>query len=326
MQVIEILMLAALTAAPGKLGSDGAPDALPGVDQWLSADGTEAGVDAETPESAGARARLLAAEHSWSAASRAYESIVRRWPGSEGAEAAMLAAAVSAVEAREFERAVALIREMRARWPESRAAAERDMAEVRVGEARLAWAASGQVSAREAAGHVRGAYEVFAAILRRERTGPAVERATLGRARSLYRMGKVRKAIKTLEVFVKEFPGSRRHAAEAWAELAAMRSGQVRGKARESQVLDKGMTEVGYAKSWLEEDGEKSGGDREAIDRTWRAIAARQAELKIDEARLYLRMKRPRAAECVLRSVLRRYGDTPSVARAAKMLEELSGE
>ncbi len=324
MQVTEFLVLALLAATPAGSGSGGKGDSLPGVEMWLSAEGVESGAVRESPASLRARAEMLSAEHSWSAASRAYESVFRRWPASEGAEKDVLSAAKCAVEARKFERASRLVKEMRARWPEGETASERDLVEVRVGEARLAWAASGQLSARESARQVQGAYDVFAVILRRERTGPAVERATLGRARALYRMGRVRKAIRTLEVFLKEFPGSRRHSAEAWRELAAMRSGQVRGKSSERQVLEEGLSQVKYARSWLGQEGDAAAGDRRAIDRTWQAIAARQAELKIDEARLYLRMKRPRAAECVLRSVLRRYGDTPSAARAAKLLEELS--
>jgi outer membrane protein assembly factor BamD (BamD/ComL family) len=44
----------------------------------------------------------------------------------------------------------------------------------------------------------------------------------------------------------------------------------------------------------------------------------------MEEARLYVRMGRPAAAEWVLRSILRSYGDTPSARRAADLLEELA--
>ena len=73
-------------------------------------------------------------------------------------------------------------------------------------------------------------------------------------------------------------------------------------------------------------EGEPSSEAPASIRETYRAIAARQAELKIEEARLYLSLEQKRAAATVLRSILGRYGDTPSAQAASKLLEELARE
>jgi outer membrane protein assembly factor BamD (BamD/ComL family) len=300
----------------------------PASPEWLLASGLGVRSERTGPEAAATWARLLAGEKSHAAASRAFENLLRRWPGAPQAESALLAAARQAMAAGQFDRAVKLVAGLRARWPEGRSAPMRDLTEVEIGEARLLAAGRKSFSARKTRSECKAAYRVFAAILKRDRAGPIVERATLGRARALYGMGKIGRAVKTLEVFLREFPASRL-APTARQQLAAYRSTRARGRSTESQVLDEEGRGIGWIYSGpdgkgKDKDKHKGEDEDDAIRRTYEAIAARQAELKIAEARLYLRLKKPRAAEWVLRSVLRRYGDTPSAKEAARMLERLS--
>jgi outer membrane protein assembly factor BamD (BamD/ComL family) len=323
MQVTGLVLLVVLAAPAGEAPETEAEGTPPPA--WLSADGRESGAEAASPEAAETRARLLAAEGSFAAASRAYERLARRWPGEGRAERALLEAARAALAAAEYDRAMKLVAEMRSRWPDGDTAADRDRTELEVGERRLEAAGAPGASAQVVRGEAEAAYRVFAGILRRDRAGPIVERATLGRARAQQLLGKPNRAIRTLEVFLREFPASDL-APAAWRELAELRSGRVRNRAPEREVLAEAAEQIRIAESFAEKSGNRDAAEKRAIEETWRAIAERQAELKIEEARLYLRMRRPAAAEYVLRSVLRKYGETPSAARAAELLEELTAE
>jgi len=290
--------------------------------EWRLASGLPASEEDLSPGKAEEWARLLAREKSHAAASRAYEALLRRWPGSERAEKALLAAAGNAVAAGQYDRARKLVSELRARWPEGETAAARDRTEVSIGEGRLSESIKHPHGSRASKSEAKAAYKVFGLILKRERAGPVVERATLGRAQALYRMNRVAGAIKTLEVFLREFPRSEL-VLEARRRLASYRALRVRGRSPEARILEESREQKDLIDSYSGDDWEKKADDR-AIRRTFEAIAERQAELKIAEARLYLKLRKPRAAEWVLRSVLRRYGSTRSAKRAAEMLEELA--
>ncbi len=288
--------------------------------QWIGASGLEAGAEKASPEGVMLWARLLAKEKSMAAASRAYEGLVRRWPGAPVAERALRAAARAALAAGQVDRALKLLRELGARWPEGATATERDRVEVAIAESRLAAAGAESLPHKKARRAAKIAYREFMAILRRQRAGPVAERAALGRARALHALGKIGGAIKALEDFLRAFPRSQL-VRTARKELVAIRSRRARGRSPERGVLIRGRKNIGWDVKTVPQGSEDA-----AILKTYRAIAARQAELKIKEAKLYVRLKKPRAAETVLRSVLRRYGDTSSAARAARMLEELSEE
>ena len=332
MSMIQLLMLIPPVILPlgeaaisghEKAGSDGREQAVVISRPWLSADGREAGSEKANPDSAMAWAGLLVREESFSAASRSYENLVRRWPGAPVAEKAMLESAECALRAGEYDRAVKLVREMRERWLEGDLARKRDLLEVRIGEKRLAAIDGSGMGPGRIQREARAAFKVFAGILKRERFGIIVERATLGRARALYRMGSIARAIHTLEVFLREFPRSdlseivRR-------DIADMRSGRARNRSAESQVLEEQREDIDWILKEIADDPAKTS-EKEIIRETFKAIARRQAELKIREARLYLKLRKVSAAEHVLRTVLRRYGETPSAAVAAEMLEELAG-
>jgi outer membrane protein assembly factor BamD (BamD/ComL family) len=292
--------------------------------EWLLASGLPASEEKLSPKAAEEWAGLLAGEKSYAAASRAYEATLRRWPGGVNAERALLRSAHYAVLAGAFKRAAKLIKEMRVRWPEGKMAVARDRTEVEIGEGLLAGATRWPHGSRRSRREAKAAYKVFAEILKRDRAGPIVERATLGRARALYRMNKIAKAISTVKVFLREFPRSKM-TPEARRLLAAYRAGRVRDRSPERAELIDVTDQKTYIEShYPDPKGSKSKAGDAAIRRTFEAIAERQAVLKIEEARLYVRLKRPRAAEWVLRSVLRRYGDTRSAKKAAELLEELS--
>jgi outer membrane protein assembly factor BamD (BamD/ComL family) len=297
-------------------------DAAAGQPVWLTAAGNEAWFESASPEAAMEWSGRLEAEGSHAAASRSFENLARRWPGAGQVEAAMLNAARCAVAAQQFDRAFKLVLEMRARWPEGARAVERDEVEVEVGEARLAAVAASRLTGRRAAREVKAAFRVFAEILKRDRAGPVVERAVLGRARAQQLLGRPGAALETIEKFLAEFPRSSL-VPEARRMLAEVRSGRARERSPEFQVLAESREAAGWA---LDQAGQSRGGaeSERAIRETYRHIAFRQAELKMEEARLYVRMGRPAAAEWVLRSILRSYGDTPSARRAADLLEELA--
>lgn len=311
-----------VTALLLALGAPGAAGKRCPPPEWISASGAESGSERTGPEAAAAWARLLAGEGSYAAASRAYENLVRRWPGAPGAERALLEAARAALAAGQFDRTARLVAELRARWPEGETAAERDRTELSAAEVRLAASADPALSAGAAQKHAKSAYRAFGAILKRDRAGEIAERAALGRARTVYRLGKAARAAKMLKEFLQVFPRSKL-IPEVRRELADIEARRARHRSVEPQVLDRARERVERAMEQAAADG---GEPHQAIRETYRAIAARQAELKMEEAELYIRLKKPRAAETVLRSVLRRYGDTPAAKRAAELLEELSGK
>ncbi len=289
--------------------------------EWLLSNGLPASEEDLSPKKAEEWARLLAREKSHAAASRAYEALLRRWPGSDRAEGALLAAAQNAVAARQYDRARKLVEELRARWLEGKSSVARDRTEVSIGERRLSESLKHAHGSRASKREAKAAYRVFGGILKRDRAGPVVERATLGRAQALYRMNRIARAIKTLEVFLREFPRSDL-IVEARRRLAAYQAERVSGRSPESDFLKRTGEQKGHIQSYKGGNWKKN--DDAAIRRTFEAIAERQAELKIAEAKLYVKLKKPRAAEWVLRSVLRRYGSTRSAKKAAEMLEELA--
>lgn len=321
MSIGHLIIAALISAAPS------APDGIeklpaPG---WIRADGTGAVAELASPEAAEEHARLLSGEGSHEAASRAWENLVRRWPGAPGAETALLAAARSALAAGDFDRASGLIAEMRGRWPEGPTAARQEAVEIEVAEARLASAGARELD-RAAARELKLAYREFNAYLKRFQAGTLAERAALGRARAAYRLGKVAKAVKLMENFLDTFPRSRLVPA-VLHELADINSQRARGRSPENQELDRAATNLFSAVQYVKSSGAADGQRQvDAIQEAYDDISVRQAELKIEEARLYLRMKRPDSAQWVLRSVLRNYGETPSALTAAEMLEELSRE
>ncbi len=291
-------------AAPAWLGADGRPDAEQGA----------------SPASALAWADLLAAEGSYAAASRAYEGLVRRWPAAPEAPGAMLAAARSALAAGDHDRTERLANELRGRWRAAEHAGEQDQLLIALGESRLGEALSGRQRPGDAAEQARRAMTVFGVILAQDRTGPLAERAAFGRARAWLAQGKTAKGIAALEQFLKDYPRSPL-VPDARGELAAANTARVRNRSQEGEVL----ADARESAEWARQGGAASPGPAsDAIAETYRSIAARQAELKIEEARLYLRLRQRRAAETVLRSVLGRYGDTPSAEAAAVLLEELA--
>ncbi len=319
-----VLLMALAVAAPAKKPAAEAKAAKPAgkSPEWISASGLEAGAERASLQGAMLRAGLLAKERSFAAASRAYGNLVRRWPGAPVAERALLEAAGTALAAGQHARAVKLVRELGARWPGGTTAELRDRTELAIAEARLTASRNRSLSAKRAKREAGVAYREFTAILKRERVGPLAERAALGRARALYRLGRIGRAVKALANFLKSTPRSPL-APTVCNDLAVIRSNRARGRSLERGELERIMEEL----DWELEAGRRAATKKpadEAIRETYKAIAARRAELKIDEARLYIRLKKPRAAETVLRSVLRRYGDTPSAGRAARLLEELS--
>lgn len=311
--LVALAMLAAEPAASAPLRS--APP------EWLSAAGRAAAEEAASPEAALAWAELLAREASLSAASRACEGLARRWPRAPQAESAFLNAARDALAAGEFDRAETLLGEMRERWPRGELALQRDQASLAVAETRLEAASGGALAEASARRQAQLAFKSFTAMIERDRAGPCAEPAALGRARAFLALGNRGKAIQALENFLNAYPRSDL-VPEARRLLAEATSTRARGKSREGDAL----AEARDSAEWARQQAAPAPFGTSAIDETYRAIAARQAELKIDEARLYIRLKKPRAAEWVLRSVLRRYGDTPSAREAAELLEELAGE
>jgi hypothetical protein len=148
----------------------------------------------------------------------------------------------------------------------------------------------------------------------------------LGKARAWLALGKTARGIEGLEAFLKSYPRSPL-VPDARAELASATSAKAHGRPPERAVLKDARESAEWAREGaaLAPAGSPPSA-ADAIAETYRAIAARQAELKIDEARLYLRLRQRRAAQTVLRAVLGRYGDTPSAQEAARLLEELARE
>lgn len=294
--------------------------------EWLSAGGRPAGEELASPEAAMAWAALLARESSFAAASRAYEGLARRWPRAEQAEGALLAAGRAALAAGEFDRAEQLAYELSARWPRGETALDRDGLVLLTAEGRLSAAAEGRLPERAAAAEARKALKSLTALLERDRAGPYAERAALGRALAWLALADRGSAMAALEKFLADYPRSDL-VPEARRLLAEAASTRARGKAREPLEIRGALEGAGWAGEQAADGrGEEASEEVRAIRETYRAIAARQAELKVDEARLYLRLRRRGAAETVLRGVLARYGDSPAAQDAAKLLEKLARE
>jgi len=304
------------------------PPPAPGraAPEWLSAAGATGSEERASPEGALAWGDLLVAESSFAAASRAYENLVRCWPAAPQARGALLAAARAALVAKDYDRAERLAHELRSRWREPANALEQDQLVVQIGEARLGNALAGTLAPGESGTQARRALAAFSAVLANDQAGPWVERAALGRARAWLALGKTSRGIEALEEFLKDYPRSPL-VPDARAELAATTSAKARGRSPERSVLKDARESAEWARQ--QAAGSPAGAASEAADaiaETYRAIAARQAELKMDEARLYLRLRQRRAAETVLRAILGRYGNTPSAQDAARLLEELARE
>jgi outer membrane protein assembly factor BamD (BamD/ComL family) len=295
--------------------------------EWLDASGAPASGERASPQAALAWAELLAAESSYSAASRAYEALLRRWPAAPQAREALLGAARAALAAGEYDRAEALAGELRNRWPLGQDAPDREMLSLVIAEARLAGPGGAEPAGKAGEYQAKQALKAFSDILEREKAGPCAERAALGRARTHLALGSRSRAIGAYEDFLKVFPNSEL-VPTARAELASASSARARGQGNERAALDDARESTAWAEGQAKAgEGRGEAAEAEAaIRETYRAIAARQAELKMEEARLYLKLRKTEAAETVLRSVLGRYGDTPSAQAAAKLLEKLAQE
>lgn len=330
MTALEFLMAAFLAAGgPGaEPSAPGAKPPEPPPPEWLSASGASASEEAASPAAAQAWARLLDAEGNYAAASRAWEGLFRVWPDAAEAPRAALAAAEAACDAGNLARADALLAEARARWGHlDPVALHCDRIDVSIAEVRLRAASRSEVGPGQARSQARRALRSLQALLERDKVGPWSDRAALGAARAELILARHRRGlgplfvnhrargVAALEKFLKDYPRSEL-VPQARKELAAERASWSRGRSPERADLAGAREEIEWAR--------QQAGAQEGIERVYRDIAAREAELMIEEARLYRRLRQRRAAETVLRALLGRYGRTPAAARAAELLEELS--
>ncbi len=293
------------------------------VPEILGSSGLPVGAQASAPEDAKKWADLLAREGSFASASRAYENLARRWPGSAGAESAMLQASRNALAAGDYLRSHRLLGQLRQLWPKGSKSHQCALTELQIAESRIAVGSASGVAKKSRVRAAGVAYKTFCRILKRERAGEIAERAALGKAQALNLMEKVGPALKTLEAFLRHYPRSALVPAVRSA-MARIRAGRARHRSSERHELQVSREGAGWALEAVEGQDPNTP-VRQALDETYREISERQAQLKLEEAALYLRLKRESSAHCVLLSILRKYGETKAAIRAAALLEELSG-
>jgi outer membrane protein assembly factor BamD (BamD/ComL family) len=293
------------------------------VPEILGSSGLPVGAQASAPEDAKKWADLLAREGSYASASRSYENLARRWPGSAGAESAMLQASRNALAAGDYLRSHRLLGKLRQRWPQGTMSHQCDLTELQIAESRIVVGSAPRASKKSRVRAAGLAYKTFCRILKRERAGEIAQRAALGKAQALNLMEKVGPALKTLAAFLRHYPRSVL-VPTVRSLMARIRAGRARHRSSERHELQVSREGAGWALEAVEGDAPGTP-VRQALNETYREISERQAQLKLEEAALYLRLKRASSAHCVLLSILRKYGETKAAVRAAALLEELSG-